>query len=140
MLWENGLLEEDATSFAISERQGELFDDNNDRQLSLNLEWSGELEETDSEVDVKARKGKDVFKSDNSNSINNLKPSRRYSSGQRSYLAQLEQGDYNTYAGGLLFAPLFKTALFSADDTRGDRYTWTRRVQCRGIMSYIVSL
>jgi len=31
---------------------------------------------------------------------------RNYSSAQRVYLDQLEQGAYNTYAGGLLFAPL----------------------------------
>ena len=31
---------------------------------------------------------------------------RSYSSAQRVYLDQLEQGAYNTYAGGLLFAPL----------------------------------
>ena len=29
-----------------------------------------------------------------------------YSQAQRIYLDQLEQGDYNAYAGGLLFAPL----------------------------------
>lgn len=112
VLWENGLFEEDATSFAINGRQGELFGGNNDRQLSLNLKWSGELEETGSEVEVKAGKGKDVFEYDNGNSIYNLKPRRDYSSGQRSYLAQLEQGDYNTYAGGLLFAPLLEQHCF----------------------------
>ncbi len=31
---------------------------------------------------------------------------RNYSPAQRVYLDQLEEGDYNTYAGGLLFAPL----------------------------------
>jgi hypothetical protein len=31
---------------------------------------------------------------------------RNYSPAQRVYLDQLEQGDYNAYAGGLLFAPL----------------------------------
>ena len=31
---------------------------------------------------------------------------RNYSSAQRVYLDELEQGAYHTYAGGLLFAPL----------------------------------
>src|SRR5258708_30903298 len=33
---------------------------------------------------------------------------RDYSSAQRVYLDQLEQGAYNAYAGGLLFAPLLE--------------------------------
>jgi len=35
-------------------------------------------------------------------------PSRHYSLAQRIYLDRLEQGDYNTYAGGLLYQPFIK--------------------------------
>ena len=41
-----------------------------------------------------------------------------YSPGQRVYLDQLEQGDYNAYAGGLLFAPLLARYGFAATLSR----------------------
>jgi hypothetical protein len=41
-----------------------------------------------------------------------------YSPAQRVYLDQLEQGDYNAYAGGLLFAPLVARYNFLATLTR----------------------
>ena len=41
-----------------------------------------------------------------------------YSPAQRVYLDQLEQGDYNAYAGGLLFAPLLARSSFLATLSR----------------------
>jgi len=110
VLWENGLLEENAISSDMCGRQGELFDGNDEGQLSLSLEWGGEPEKT--VLEVEARKGKEMVGDDNGNSINNLKSQRNYSSGQRVYLDQLEQGNYNAYAGGLLFAPLLEQHSF----------------------------
>lgn len=112
VLWENGLLAEDAIGSDLCGSQSELFDGNDAGQLSLGLEWGGDPKGMVSEVEAQASKGKAMGGDDSGNASNNPKWQRRYSSGQRVYLDQLEQGNYNAYAGGLLFAPLLEQHSF----------------------------
>jgi len=108
VLLENGLVYEDAISPAMLGRQGDLFAGNDRGQLYLSFDWDAEQEETVLQGEAAERKSKEIERDDNSDLSIELKSRRRYSPGQRAYLDHLEQGDYNAYAGGLLFAPLLE--------------------------------
>jgi len=107
VLEENGLLAIESVAADGRVEQGELFTCQADRQLALPLGLS---------EDVDVWFADDVTSDDaaatepDSASGTVAFPQRRsaYSSAQRVYIDRLEQGDYNTYAGGLLFAPLLE--------------------------------
>jgi transposase len=111
VLEENGLSEPMANSLDGAGVQGELFDAERERQLVLNLNPGanplGEpsLGGSGSQKEAAARQG--LGWGDQAGVQQTGRGSRRdYSPAQRVYLDQLEQGAYNAYAGGLLFAPL----------------------------------
>ena len=85
--------------------QGELFEFQADRQLDLGLGEDGAVWFTGGE----AFADEPGPAADSSSGAGVLPRKRsRYSSAQRVYFDRLEQGDYNAYAGGLLFAPLLE--------------------------------
>ena len=107
VLGENGLLHECGLYGQSEADQGDLFDRDGDWQLDLDLDcdkdgdgwflsdaaWGcAETEEPGVPVVAGSR----------------LMARRGYSSAQRVYIDRLEHGDYNAYAGGLLFVPLLK--------------------------------
>ncbi|MCG2740587.1 MAG: helix-turn-helix domain-containing protein [Syntrophaceae bacterium] len=107
VLGENGLLHEGGLNWQSESDQGDLFDRDGDGQLDLDLDcdkdgdgwflsdaaWGcAETEEPGVPVVAGSR----------------LRARSGYSSAQRVYFDRLEQGDYNAYAGGLLFAPLLE--------------------------------
>jgi transposase len=106
VLEENGLLAEGGVNEEGRLDQGELFgaeggwqldldlcDGEQDGWFSLPTAWGcDENEQTDVPVVESA----------------GLNSRCRYSSAQRNYIDGLEHGDYNAYAGGLLFVPLLK--------------------------------
>ena len=90
--------------------QGELFGLQQEHQLVLALEGNG----TQPRAELGASSGPqpDPMAEGSAGSSEaggqevGMVSRRNYSSAQRVYLDQLEQGAYNAYAGGLLFAPL----------------------------------
>ena len=111
VLEENGLGEPTSRGVGGAVVQGELFGLPQDQQLVLGLEGAGtqpgeevgassgpEQENGMGQADAGGSEAKDPETGTGSR--------RNYSSAQRVYLDQLEQGAYNAYAGGLLFAPL----------------------------------
>jgi transposase len=83
--------------------QGELFGLQQEPQLVLGLEGNG----TQPRAELGASSGPQPDPmAEGSGQEVGLGSRRNYSSAQRVYLDELEQGAYNTYAGGLLFAPL----------------------------------
>jgi transposase len=101
VLRENGLIGEGDGEVGSEAEQGELFENEAGRQLCLNLEseayGNSELSDGAELVDRLNTEPGDVRRP---------RARRQYSSGQRAYFDRLEQGGYNAYAGGLLFAPL----------------------------------
>ncbi len=111
VLEENGLGEAKAGGGDGGAVQGELFDLGSEQQLLLNLVG---------DADVAAQSSRLLPAPEKENGISQPQPQggeigsrqmgigfrRNYSSAQRIYLDQLEQGAYNAYAGGLLFTPL----------------------------------
>jgi hypothetical protein len=111
VLEENGLGEPKVGGGDGGAVQSELFDLGNEQQLLLNL---GE------DPDAPAHRSRLVPAQEREDGISQGRAlggevggqamgrgaRRNYSSAQRIYLDQLEQGAYNAYAGGLLFAPL----------------------------------
>jgi len=101
VLEENGLLEAEHVDFGGQVEQTQLFEFEGDRQMDLDLERKGwfcegeDLTEETMPTPVEVGPAADF-------------PGKRsrYSSAQRVYCDRLEQGDYNAYAGGLLFVPL----------------------------------
>ena len=105
VLEENGLLDEDRLEVDVRTEQGELFEFQADRQLDLGFDENAEdwFSDGDALAD-EPRPG-----ADGSSDVGVFPRKRcRYSSAQRIYFDRLEQGDYNAYAGGLLFAPLLE--------------------------------
>ena len=85
--------------------EGELFGLQQEPQLVLGLEGNG----TQPRAELGASSGPQPDPmAEGSGQEVGLGSRRNYSSAQRVYLDQLEQGAYNTYAGGLLFAPLLE--------------------------------
>ncbi len=108
VLAENGLIDEVRLGWDSSGVvQGELFDTEDEEQLGLKFNpevykeerFSGPGGRKDSEEDDDEQERRGI------RSGGNLRGMRHYSLAQRIYLDRLEQGDYNTYVGGLLFAP-----------------------------------
>ncbi|MBI4681238.1 MAG: helix-turn-helix domain-containing protein [Nitrospirae bacterium] len=113
VLIENGFMREEAGKNDLWIRQETLFSAMDNVQLELDFrEKETELKKDFMLEEVKINKEQTTGNYDNEN-----KAKRVYSSAQRIYLDQLEQssyelkiekGEYNTYAGGLLFVPLLK--------------------------------
>jgi transposase len=102
VLEENGLIKERRDGVGCENVQEDLFQDEGSRgQLNLLLDCcSGEpvvstVQEGGVEPGAKRSTERDQSR-------------RNYSATQRMYLGQWEQGDYNAYAGGLLFSPLLR--------------------------------
>ena len=113
VLVENGIV--DATSLPDPiVRQAELFDAEDEGQVYLDFGMGREESTPATTGEGQAGKGKPrsgggEIKSD----PGGMKRDRSYySQAQRIYLDQLEQGGYNAYAGGLLFAPLLQRHSF----------------------------
>ena len=111
VLEENGLGESREGGGEGGGVQGELFGLENPRQLVLNLGANT----NGAEEPVVGRSARETQDGMGQGSVPGGEPRgqesgagsrRNYSSAQRVYLDQLEQGAYNAYAGGLLFAPL----------------------------------
>lgn len=86
--------------------QGDFFtylEKDDDDQLKLSLTWDKTNVKTNEAKGIKAVEGLDL------QFIESKEKNRSYySPAQRIYLDQLEQGIYNSYAGGLLFVPLMR--------------------------------
>jgi hypothetical protein len=112
VLMENGMTEEKPNVADSELLPGDLFCGARERQIGFNF---GSAREIDYGV-VSEVSGKDHNADEGGKSLDGLafKPWARaeYSQRQRIYLDVLEQGDYNAYAGGLLFAPLLKRGHF----------------------------
>lgn len=105
VLEENGLLDTERLEMDGPPEQGELFDFQADRQLELGLDENTEVWFTDRD----ALAGEPMLVPDRLSDAGVFPRKRcRYSSAQRVYFDRLEQGDYNAYAGGLLFVPLLQ--------------------------------
>jgi transposase len=112
VLEENGLDEANAGGVGGAVVQAELFAREPEPQLVLPLEDSavpfrepvstGSIAERQSGTVTNNAAGEEVGAAD----LDRGRQRNSYSSAQRVYLDRLEQGAYNAYAGGLLFAPL----------------------------------
>jgi transposase len=111
VLEENGLSEPTAHDPEGVGVQGELLEAEPERQLLLNLNQGADPLEEPSLGDSGQGKEAAARPGHGLRNQSGIQPAERgsrrnYSPAQRVYLDQLEQGAYNTYAGGLLFAPL----------------------------------
>lgn len=110
LLAENGLIAEPSGEVEAEGMQGELFPVEEDPgQLELFVESAV------SEDEPRWKPRADAWGSERRpaggatvRAAGSGQAKRHYSSAQRAYLDRLEQGDYNAYAGGLLFAPLLE--------------------------------
>ena len=106
VLADNGL-GESTSSGGGAVVQGELFGLQQEPQLVLAL--AGDGIQPSKEVGASSGQEKETTRGGAGAAASQeegIGTRRNYSSAQRVYLDQLEQGAYNTYAGGLLFAPL----------------------------------
>jgi len=111
VLEENGLGEPKARGSDVGAVQSEFDDRGNQRQLVLKLDDDADApapgcrpppaQEKENGISPRQTQGTEI-----GSRPMGAGSRRSYSSAQRVYLDQLEQGAYNTYAGGLLFAPL----------------------------------
>lgn len=110
VLEENGLSEATVRSVTGTGVQAELFGLEPERQLVLNLDVAGGQAVEGMVRSSAPESSRDIEKGnaggDGGASATDPGYRRNYSVGQRVYLDQLEQGDDNTYAGGLLLTPL----------------------------------
>ena len=113
VLEENGLLDAERPETEGRVEQGELFTFAADRQLDFDLGVDDEADgwfahgEWLSEQEGPAHGGAAEV-------VGFPRKRSGYSSAQRAYFDRLEQGDYNAYAGGLLFAPLVQRYEFAS--------------------------
>ena len=113
VLVENGIVEGMSVPDAKIQ-PAELFDAEEQEQRYLNFGADRKSPQTAAEVggqyrQEKPRDGGEELKTD----PEGMKGDKSYySQAQRIYLDQLERGDYNAYAGGLLFAPLVERYSF----------------------------
>jgi len=107
VLEENGLLDAESLEVEGRSEQGDLFEFQADRQLDLNLGLDEDRDVWFSDGDSLTD---DQIQAPEKSSGAGVSPRKRcqYSSAQRVYFDRLEQGDYNAYAGGLLFVPLLE--------------------------------
>ena len=111
VLADNGLGESTSRSGRGTGVQSELFGLQQEQQLVLGLAGDGiqptkEVGASSGQEKATATGGAGAVASQTGRQEGGIGSRRNYSSAQRVYLDQLEQGAYNTYAGGLLFAPL----------------------------------
>ena len=112
VLLENGFVNERVRVDGMEFEQRLLFDTGDDKQLRLpfsNHRKSVRRKKSKIEVVNSIIENKEV---DDFSSIEVPRALRYYSRAQRKYLGRLEQGYYNAYAGGLLFAPLLEQYSF----------------------------
>lgn len=109
LLLENGFVNEKDNILSENIDQMNLFNNNDTEQLYLKFNCQTESNDIDFKEENNIMKDEFQNKKDTDFHLTNeIKARRYYSPAQRIYLAQLEQGDYSTYAGGLLFAPVIK--------------------------------
>lgn len=111
VLEENGLGEPKVGGGNNGAIQGELFDLGNEPQLQLNLGEEANAPVQDCGKLAAQEKEKEssqirTLAGEVGDQVTGRGARRNYSSAQRIYLDQLEQGAHNAYAGGLLFTPL----------------------------------
>jgi len=108
VLEENGLGEQKVKGVDGGGVQGELFGLEQEKQLVLRLDDAvgGEGIAGSSEPKQPSGMGVGSGMAGDASACVGIGCRRNYSPAQRVYLDQLEQGDYNAYAGGLLFTPL----------------------------------
>ena len=112
VLLENGFVDEKVRVGDIEFEQSSFFEPGNERQIRLpfNADWKlVKSKESKLEVEKRVIGNQEL---DDDAAIEVPRALRYYSRAQRRYLGQLEQGYYNTYAGGLLFAPLMRQHSF----------------------------
>jgi transposase len=107
VLEENGLLDVESLEVASRVEQGELFEFQADRQMDLELGLS-EYADTWFEDEQTVGDEQSPAPDRATDAVSFPRRRCRYSSAQRVYFDRLEQGDYNAYAGGLLFTPLLE--------------------------------
>jgi transposase len=113
VLLENGFVHERVCVGDIEFEQSTLFETGNERQLRLPFSnhWKlAKWKERSLEVENSVIGNREV---NDFTAIPVPRALRYYSRAQRRYLGQLEQGYYNAYAGGLLFAPLMEQYSFT---------------------------
>jgi len=112
VLSENGIVE--GTSGADETiQQAELFDVEDEKQMYLDFAFSRELLKPATKGGGQNREEKSRAGGEIKNDSGGMRKDRSYySQAQRIYLDQLERGDFNAYAGGLLFAPLVERYSF----------------------------
>ena len=111
VLEENGLREPPVRTVEPRVWQGELFAVEPDRQLPLGLASAGAEPAAYGAGNGEPPRGEGEGPGsggEEGGGDGEAGGRRHYSSGQRVYLDHLEEGDYNAYAGGLLFAPLLR--------------------------------
>ncbi|MEK7615090.1 MAG: putative transposase [Patescibacteria group bacterium] len=103
VLSENGLIGESGCEIGSEAEQGELFEDESGRQLSLS--FGSEAYGNDEKLDGQESVDRPIVEREE---VWRARERSQYSSRQRAYLDLLEQGGYNAYAGGLLFTALIE--------------------------------
>ena len=112
VLLENGILE-NTSLVTAKDQQPELFDTEDEGQRYLDFGVSRELSKEAIKGVAENREEKQRNSGEFHYTSGSKKKDRRlYSQAQRVYLDQLEQGEFNAYAGGLLFAPLLEKYSF----------------------------
>lgn len=121
VLEENGLSEQTFHGVDGGPIQGELFNPDPERQLWLNLNSPGDqtgeqrIESSGQEREEANGHSCEPRRNGEEHALETGGVSRdQYSRAQRVYWDQWEQGDYNAYAGGLLFTPLLERYNFLA--------------------------
>ena len=111
VLVENGIIEEKISEIAEGTEQKNLFDDYSRQQLFFDLNYEKNKNRTSLVSNgIDENKVKTILDEQKIDFYPDMasRPRWYYSPAQRMYLDQLERGDYNTYAGGLLFVPLLE--------------------------------
>lgn len=110
VLIENGIIDDKTGRLSEWPKPNNFFDNQNTRQLnfSFDIDSEGEKGFEGSDLNkIEEEAVSEIEADDNINFSSEERPAQRYySAAQRMYLSQLERGEYNTYAGGLLFLPL----------------------------------
>ena len=107
VLLENGLVNERLDARSSELNQVGLFDTRDKEQLHFSFTHIAEPTE-ENEVIIEVEDKEIEEEGVNNSCVIDMKALRYYSQAQRRYLDQLEQGCHDTYAGGLLFAPLLE--------------------------------
>jgi hypothetical protein len=106
VLEENGLVPEVCMDGRNEADQGDLFEGEGDGQLDLSLDGDGDSGWFSMDVPGGFSESEEPGVPYVAGSA--LGARSGYSSAQRVYLDRLERGEYNAYAGGLLFAPMLE--------------------------------